>query len=363
MHFSIDEDAGTHIVGWVMPDHPSATPYVKVFINGEVRRVLPATVLRPLLREHGLHDTGICGFYIDDSQVPGLSQSIDVELYDDATNIRIYRRRPASAVADAKLFRLELRLLPLAALNEPMQGLFHMIFTRLDRFPEEAVRSMIGIPFSPSVYCTGRVFFRSYEPLLRHHEFTCSVMVRDPFEELAEQLLVFRWAAKNPNLAFSVLNDSYRAVIENLSRTNLDEMADFESFLGTLPAAQRRLLTSPMARLLTCRTSDEDIGDGAVEGALLTLSEMDVVGLSGDVEMYWDTLEAVLDVRLPELPGIAWSRQIGELAEMVCQWPAAQDLLAADLEIYADVRAAFTRVAEAGDEDEAPVETTEPSVA
>lgn len=362
MHFSIDEDAGSHIIGWIMPDHPSATPHVKVFTDGEVRRVVPATVLRPLLREHGLHDTGICGFYIDEEQVPNLSQIADVELYDEATNIRIYRRRPASATANVKLFRLETRLVPQAALNEPMQNLFHMVFTRLDRIPEEAVRSIIAIPFSPSIYCTGRIFFRSYEPLLRHLGFTCSVLVRDPYEELAEQLLVLRWAVKTPNLAFSVLNETHRTLVDSLSKASLDEMGDLETWLGTLTAAQRKLMISPLARLLTCRSSDDQLEDSAVEGALQTLAEMDVVGISSEVETYWDTLGAVLEVDLPLLPSLSWSRQVHELAELVREWPCVQDLLAADTQIYADISEVFQRVNDATEE--APVETelAEPSL-
>jgi len=352
--FSIDEDVGTRIVGWVMPDHPSATPRVAVFMGGEKRVVLPATVLRPLLREHGLHDTGICGFYIDEHQIPDLSQYPDVELYDEATNIRIYRRRPETAKADTKLFRLETRLFPQAGLNDPLQNFFHMTFTRLDRVPEEAVRSIIGIAFSSSIFCSGRIFFRAYEPHLRHQNFRCSVLVRDPFEELAEELLVLRWAVKTPNLAFSVLNETHKPLVNSLGKTSLDEMEDLETWLGSLNSSERRLLVSPVARLLTCRSSDEQLEETAVEAALQTLSEMDVVGLSSDVETYWETLGAVLDVNLPPLPEYSWSRQVLKLTELVREWPSAQDLLAADSQIFTDISEAFRRADEATEE--APVE-------
>ncbi len=354
MRFSIDEDAGTHIVGWIMPDHPSATPHVKIFIGGEMRRIIPATVLRPLLREHGLHDTGICGFYIDEQHVPGLAQIPEVELHDEATNVRIYRRRPKSATAEGKLFRLETRLLPQAALNEPLQNLFHMVFTRLERTPEEAARSIIALPFSSSVYCTGRLFFRSYEPLLRHVNFTCSVLIRDPFEELAEQLLVLRWAVKTPNLAYSVLTEGMRPLLDSLAGATVEEMSDLETWLGTLTSAQRKLLVSPLTRLLTCQTSDDQLETSAVEKALQTLSEIDVVGHSNEVDVYWETLAAVLGVDLPPPPQLVWSRQVGELSDLVRDWPSAQELLAMDAEVYADVGDAFRRADDAIDE--APAE-------
>lgn len=350
MLFSIDEDAGTRIVGWIMPDNPSSTPHVVVFTGGQMRKVVRATVLRPLLREQGLHETGICGFVVDQHAVADLPDMADLELYDEATNIRIYRRRPATAKADLKLFRLETRVVPQSALNEPFQDLFHMAFTRLDRMPEEAVRSILGIPFSPSIFCAGRLYFRTYEPLLRDRGFKCSVLVRDPFEELAEQLLALRWAVKTPNLAYSVLSETYRPLVESLGKADLTEMADLQAWLGALTPFERTLIASPLARLLTCRSSDENLEAGAVEQALQTLADMDVVGHFNGVETYWDTLRAVLEIDLPPLPALTFSKQVGELEAQVRQWPAAQDLLAADVQIFADLGEAIRRTDEATDE-------------
>ena len=218
MLFSIDEDAGTRIVGWIMPDNPAATPHVAIFIGGELRKVVSATVLRPLLREQGLHETGICGFVVDERVVPGLPDVADIELYDDATNVRIYRRRPPAAQCDLKLFSLETRIVPQATLGKALQDLFHMPFTRLERVPEEAVKSILGIAFTPSIFATGRLFFRTYEPLLRDRGFKCAVQLREPFEELAETLLVLRWAAKKPALAFSLLSESYKPLVDSFGR-------------------------------------------------------------------------------------------------------------------------------------------------
>lgn len=341
MLFSIDEDAGARIVGWIMPDNPASTPRIAVFLDGALRRVINATVLRPLLREQGLHETGICGFVVDENGFPGLASVRDLELYDEATNIRIYRRRPEAAKVDLRFFRLETRLVPQAVLNEPLQTLFHMTFTRLDRIPEEAVKSILGIAFSPSVFATGRLYFRTYEPILRDRGFRCSVLVRDPFEELAEQLLVLRWAARTPNLAYSVLSEAHRPLVESLAKADLEELGDLESWLGSLTAFERSLLASPLARLLTCRGSDDPLEASAVENALDTLSEMDVVGVADQAEAYWETLAAVLEVALPPL---SWSRQTGELAQQVREWPSVQQLLAADIQIHADVGEAFERV-------------------
>lgn len=362
MLFSIDEDAGTRIVGWIMPDNPSSTPHVAVFVGGKMHKVVRATVLRPLLREQGLHETGICGFVVDQQAVPDLAKLTDVELYDEATNIRIYRRRPETAKANLKLFRLETRAVPQAAMNEPFQDLFHMAFTRLEQTPEEAVRSILGIAFSPSIFCTGRLYFRTFEPLLTDRGFKCTVLVRNPFEEMAEQLLALRWAVRTPNLAYSVLHETFRPLVESLGKADVKEMTDFEGWLGTLGPAERGHLSNPLARLLTCRSSDEAIEASAVEQSLQTLSDMDVVGVEGSEQVYWDTLRAVLEIDLPPLPSLSWSRHVGELERLVRDWPAAQDLIAADAGIFSALQEAIRRT-DATTEEAVVEPAAEPAVA
>ena len=63
MLFAIDIDAGNHIVGWIMPDNPAATPRVVVFLAGELAATIEATVLRPTLREQGLANVVASGWY------------------------------------------------------------------------------------------------------------------------------------------------------------------------------------------------------------------------------------------------------------------------------------------------------------
>lgn len=350
MLFSIDEDAGSRVVGWIMPDNPSSTPHVAVFTGGEMRKVVRATVLRPLLREQGLHETGICGFVVDQHVLADIEGAADLELYDEATNIRIYRRRPPAAKADLKLFRLETRLVPQVGLTEPLQDLFHMAFTRLDRVPEEAARAIIGIAFTPSIFCSGRLYFRAYEPLLKDRGFKCSVLVRDPFEEMAEQLLALRWAVKSPSLAYSVLADAFRPLVDSLAKADVGQMGQLEAWLGGLTPFERAQLSNPLARLLTCRSSDENPESSAVEQALQTLADMDVVGLAGTEEAYWATLGAVLELELPPLPPLVTSRQVGELSRMVREWTVVQDLISADLQIFGDLTEAARRADAAVDE-------------
>jgi hypothetical protein len=65
MLFSIDEDTGSRIAGWVMPDNPAATPKIVAHLGLHHHGVINAFVVRPLLREQCLRDTGVCGFVVD----------------------------------------------------------------------------------------------------------------------------------------------------------------------------------------------------------------------------------------------------------------------------------------------------------
>jgi hypothetical protein len=65
MLFGIDEDTGSRIASWVMPHKPARTPKIVVHLGPHHHGVVNAFVVRPLLREQGLRDTGVCGFVVD----------------------------------------------------------------------------------------------------------------------------------------------------------------------------------------------------------------------------------------------------------------------------------------------------------
>ncbi|MGH6935266.1 MAG: hypothetical protein ACRED2_03615, partial [Methylocella sp.] len=111
MLFSIDEDAGSRIVGWVMPDNPATTPKIVIHLGPEHHVVIDAFVVRPLLREQGLHNTGVCGFVVDENNCPGVTAAGHLEIKDADNDILIYRRRADSQLVDQKLLRVETQLL------------------------------------------------------------------------------------------------------------------------------------------------------------------------------------------------------------------------------------------------------------
>jgi hypothetical protein len=63
-----------------------------------------------------------------------------------------------------------------------------MGYPGLDLFPEETIRSILALPYTQSIYASGRVFWRVWEPLLRDRGYMVGMLLRDPFHEMAERL-------------------------------------------------------------------------------------------------------------------------------------------------------------------------------
>lgn len=342
MLFNIDSDRAGRIEGWIMPDNPSVTPSVLIVVAGETVGTIAAHVLRPLLREQGLHDTGVCGFVIDAKNCPRAVGADDVEIFDVDTNVRIYRRRPETADVDAKLFRLEGQLLRNAALNESLEPHFHMSFTRLDSFPEETAKSILGIAFSPSIYVTGRVHYRVFEPLLRDRGFKSCAYLRDPTEELAEQLLLLQWAATRPKTALKgVLHESFLGIVAAIEPDTMATMGNLEQWLIGLSPRARLTLTDPMTRLLTCMSPDDRAPPQALAEALDTLGEFAAVGFRSDMRTFTAHLEAGLDLDFPPIEATPPAKRVTDLAAQLDKLDVVQQLLATDRELYATARQAF----------------------
>lgn len=342
MYFHIDSDSGKRIEGWILPDNPSHVPSIVVMIDGEHRFTVQAKVLRPPFLEQGLHRTGVCGFVIDQSIVPSLAKTETVELLDADTNVRIYRRPPLGELANARLFRLELQLLRNAALNQALDRLFHMPFTRLEHVPEETAQAIIGVIYPASVYVTGRTLFRVHEPVLRYWNYKFCAYLRDPVEEMAESLLVLSWAAsKPPESVRGIFTNSHARLLDAMDATAFSNPAQLEKWLIGLSKEARAPLTDPATRLLASTSIDDRLGPNAVADALDTLGSFDVVGFRDDIPRFYAMLSGILDRDIEHQAPSTVAPRVEELTQQLRGWPVVDDLLSADLELYAAAREAY----------------------
>ena len=341
MLFSIDEDTGGRLEGWVMPDNPAVTPRIVVHLNAAYHVVVEAFVFRPLLKEYGLHNTGVCGFVLDDSNCPGLASAGELEIYDADNNLLIYRRRSSNGLINAKFFRLEPQLFRSAALDELLLPRFHMTYVALDLLSEETTRSILALPFTSSIYAEGRVFWRVWEPLLRDRGYRVGILLRDPYHELAERLLILKLATSaEKGSILDILGPTVEAAAVRLRDVDLTNQSSLDAALGTPTHELRSALYNPLTSLLSAQNAFDALPIPATAVALDSLADMDAIGLRDDTMPFLETISAVLT--FPDnLPTIALptSQTVLHLADLLRARSVARSLIEMDLEIYDTVAA------------------------
>jgi hypothetical protein len=338
MLFNIDEDVGARIIGWLMPDNPATTPRVIVHLNPERHVVVEAFVYRPLLKEQGLHNTGICGFVVDESNCPGLAAATNLEVIDADNNVVIYRRRHGAELIERKVLRLETQLFRSFSLDEKLLDRFQMSYKSLELLPEETTRAIFAIPFTNSIFASGRIFWRVWEPLLRDRGFNVGILLRDPFEEMSERLLIAKWAS-SPEASASAraLMPVLQTCAGAVRHLDLSDASALESLLSRPPDEMRALLYNPLVYQLAAPNAFDPPTAPAIAAALDSLAEMDVVGLRSDPVSFLELLAAVLNLpdRFPSI-SLGASRTVAGFADVLRDIRAARALIEQDIEVYAE---------------------------
>lgn len=346
MLFNIDQDSGNRISGWVMPNNPSAVPRIRLVIDDEVKGVFPATQYRPLLKEQGLHDTGVCGFVVDETVHKDIKNTDDLYIFDDDTNLLLYRRRPPGKLVETKLLRIETKLLRVWPINEYLESHFHMSYAGIDMLPEQTVIALMAMPFTNSIYLTGRIFVRAIEHQMRDRGFKSAILIRDPFDELAERLLALKWVSSNQGArVMPFLGKLGQAAARRLRDADLSSVAEIEKMLENLDADSQTILTNSLTRQLALQGSVDTLDKYSVSAALDTLAEIDVIGMNSDVPGFMRLLnmiiqndDSVASISLPPSP------RVDELAKTLRGARNIERIIAMDVELYNAVGQAFQAV-------------------
>ena len=336
MLFSIDEDSGARVIGWVMPNHPSSTPRIRAYFNDEQKHVVEAQIFRPLLKEQGLHNTGICGFVLDENTCSGISTAEVLSLYDDETNTLIYQRRPTGPLFEFKLLRVETQLLRLTPVDDVFKPRFHMTYLGLESIPDETTTSIFGIPFTSSIYAAGRIHYHNFSALLHDRGFKTVILLRDPYEELAERLLILK-LAKTPAAGGSVklLGQAILGALHIVRDVDFSTVEGVDRAVDRIDDVSRPLLQNSLARQLSTKSDDDPLDPMAVGTALDTLSEFDLVGMRSNWRSFAEMFGAVMGID-PQLPDAKLEsyRSVQDLADVLRASAKVSDLIGMDMEIY-----------------------------
>jgi hypothetical protein len=343
MLFNIEVDEGTRIVGYVVPDAFTGSPSLRITDGQQDLLILPCREERTALVSAGRHETGRCGFTIDETIVANIAQQEALEIYDQETNTLIYRRRAPARVTQKRILRLETHLFPLWRLDDSVEKYFQFFHKGIERPGRETTTQVFLLNNSTSLYLSGRLVLKAYDNYI-NETFNCVALLRDPYTELAERLLTLKHVR---GVGKEILGErdlmAFAPAIAFAETIEFDEKVLHRAF-STMSRAVITNLANPLTRQFAARTSDEVPTKGAVATALGTLSSFAILGLRERQDLFLAQLADLVGTTAESLPPIPDFVRTAELSRLLKEVPEAGILIEQDLEVYHQVQSAIERV-------------------
>jgi len=339
MLFTVEEDRGDYLSGYVVSDGFVETLRIQIFAGGEVRLERPADDPRPALVAAGRHQSGLCGFTVDETALPGLSQMADLEIREITSGALIYRRFQPHYIP-RRVLRLETHLFPLWRFDAALGKHFQYYAHQIEALGRETVLQMFLLARISSVYLSGRLLYRAFAEVIEGH-FDVAFTMHHPYEELAERLIllarIHRSGEAIMGLRENMSLESTMAFAQSLPFS--DERA-LGRALRDMPSAVARVLANPVTRQLTVLTPDAMPTKAALSSALTTLSTFQLVGLRRASDTFNAALREFLG--LPEdLPDNARLPGVVSLARMLKRTREVEWLIEQDLALYNHIAGAY----------------------
>ncbi len=295
MLFNVEFDDARRIGAWLVPDRPDVVPRIRVFVGeGQAASIIvSANQIREDVKAAGIHDTGICGFLIDDSVVPNIETARGLSIRDFDTGLLLYSRGGGKQFISGRHFRLETRLLPRNRVDGALQPYFHMNYPGIEQLPAQTARSVLAIPYTLSLNASGRVPMHTIDDVLRQRGFKTSVLIGDPFREIFARILLIQKgddAARIKDLApHNVLERIHAALRQVQGR----DLAAVDDALKQLDPEAMNYLSDPLTRQLVEASPGQALPRVAAQEAALRLADFDVIGLDTDPGEYFELVGAV----------------------------------------------------------------------
>lgn len=332
MQFHIDSDKGDAVGGWVLPDNPSATPSIVVFVDGREPVKIEANIYRQDIRDLGIHHTGMVGFYVNRSVVPGLSMADEITIRDAETDIVIHRRFREKQHIAAKLLRYELAAMPQQTIDNALAVRFALHYPAAERFTFDTLFSIVN--YAKSIYVSGRPSLMRYSQILRDRDFKIVAMLRDPIEELAERILLLKFVSGGKGADFLLHHlTGLTPLLDFAARIDLGDLNTLPTVLNVLTEAEKEAIANPFVRTLACNV-DEIAEPHHLSVALNNLAGLDAVGVQARIGSYWEDINRVLGqtVLTDERPAVISSA--AGLAEKLRGSRVIHKLLALDIRLH-----------------------------
>ena len=339
MQFSLEFDLGSSLSCYLIPDSAGSTPSIRLFSKGRQLCQLNADNVRPDIVAAGRHATGQCGFSITEAIVPDLASFDDLELREATSGLLIYRRPRPTFFTNTKVFRLETHLLPLWRFDDAFEDKLQYWYKGVERFGLETSMQLFYLHGCSSLYVSGRLLFQNIELYL--NDFKSIVLLRDPYHELAERLLVLK---NLPDDKHDLLGARdilmYQPVVDFLRESETFDAKFCKNFIKWAPDDVLKTLSNPVCRQLSSANANETPNKNALASALQALSSFDVVGLREDAAFFSRSVSEILDVGRP-LPALTEYKRVVEFGENLREFSRADTILEHDIEIFEHLKQAF----------------------
>ena len=341
MHFHIDIDAGDQISGWMAPDNPSHIPVIRVIVPGRETVESEASVMRPDIREAGLHMTGQVGFIVNDDLVPSLADQKEIEILDAATNIQIYRRNDPEHHIQNKMVYINASLMPQNKIYRLLNSRFAMNYNFVERHAFDTMACFINSVYIKSVVLTGRPYLSRYIGHFKNKGFFTSVLIGHPLDELAERLMFIQMIGNSQAAhLLPTFTIGFEPLVDFAMSLNFDDRKSMNSAFRTAKPEIRKALSNPLVRVLGCQPGEEPEGRH-LGPALDNLSSVDAVGLREQFGEFKNLLNGLMGADVLGDSTVEVSPAVSSLADTLADIGTVNNLLEFDLVLHSYVEDAI----------------------
>jgi hypothetical protein len=338
--FNLEFDHGDVLEGYLIPDGFSDQPAIRVLgEEGDLLRMQCAEP-RPAVVQSGRHETGLVGFRLDDTVLPGLASRRLLEIRDARSGILIYRRPGARHHVPLKVFRMEFQMLPLLKLDHHCGKHFQYELTGMERFGQETALQAFHLNAVDSIYLSGRLHLRNFEEFF-DKGFQVVGYLPDPYYEMASRIALLKRLSQTQ---ITILGERDRLALASaaahFAEVVLDDERSLKKALQTAGPRLRDVFVSPATRQLVRFTSDQPVSRRDVASAIDLLSRFAVVGQDGAPMHFENAIAELLDLPLEDIPSVSRHSILDAIAARLRRLPIVEGLLETDLILHHYVREA-----------------------
>lgn len=333
MLFNVEFDRGNVIEGYLVPDGFAEQPRIAVFDGTQALAELDCAELRDAVRTSGRHASGMVGFRLDDTVIPGLADRKHLTIRDARSGLLVYRRGD-QGWKPRRIVRLEMQMVPSVALDKALEPHFQYAVTRVERYGLETALQVFHLDSVKSIYLSGKLQIRSFEHFLERG-FEVVALLPEPYYQMAESILFLK---RFPTFPKSLFGPRDALVLgpaaEHFAEVDLNSAKSLRAALKSLDPATARLMKAPLTRQLTTTLSDEEPDRNSVAAALDIMSRFAVTGLRMHPETFVLPVAELLAIEPHSLPVADPHSAISAVADLLRDIPQAELLLELDLVIY-----------------------------